>query len=65
MTGQQFAAGDRVRIVGDHPWKGHSGTVNEPMAVAGATGWVVTLDDQAGLRAFAEARNLRGARGDG
>jgi len=38
--------GDRVRIVGAHPWRGHSGTITGPIA-PGPHGldWIVDLPD--------------------
>jgi hypothetical protein len=42
--GSSFAPGDQVRIVGAHPWSGHSGTITGPMP-AGRTAcdWIVDL----------------------
>ena len=41
-----FAAGDRVLIVGKHPWAEHTGTLVEygPYGL-GWHGWLVLLDD--------------------
>ena len=46
MTIPGFAIGDRVRIVGAHPWRGHAGTITEPFESPSAPDlkWKVALD---------------------
>jgi len=58
--GYDYAPGDRVTIVApDHPWSGCSGTISGPMDAGKEAGWVVDLDDQAGLQCWAPDRELR------
>ena len=56
-----FKPGDHVRIVGAHPWRGHSGTITEPMP-AGPHGldWIVDLPDVF-MTAGVTEKNLRPA----
>lgn len=46
MTTPQFSIGDRVRIVGAHPWSGHAGTIEGPLDIPTAPDlkWKVNLD---------------------
>lgn len=39
-----FSVGDRVRLVGSHPWAGSSGTVVSSFTAAGLD-WEIRLDD--------------------
>ena len=57
-----FAAGDRVVIVGAHPWRGRAGTIAGPFPASGDHGldWIVSLDDICVAPAVSE-RNLRHA----
>jgi hypothetical protein len=56
--------GDRIRIVGDHPWSGSSGTI---ASLEGPMGMLRVrldedLDTPAGHECFAEPRFLRAER---
>lgn len=55
MTGQ------RVRIVGDHPHIGKSGTVTGSKMVGGGPMLLIDLDhgDYSGQRCYADRRNVR------
>lgn len=57
-TPKRFKIGDRVRIVGSHPWRRHQGTIVEPMNAAGFD-WSVELDEECGHRAGCAERDLR------
>jgi hypothetical protein len=42
-----FKVGDRVRIVGSHPWSGHAGEISAPFSSASVPDlqWTVSLDN--------------------
>ena len=63
MTG--FAVGDRVFVIGTHPWSGHAGVITEPFSVPSAPDlkWRVALDDLAD--AAVSERDIRHAPGYG
>lgn len=54
-----FAVGDHVRIAGDHPWRGRTGTITRSFGKAGLD-WIVRLDVSWGDTAV-EEENLRHA----
>jgi hypothetical protein len=58
----RFAVGDRVRIVGAHPWRGHMGTISEPFRSDSAPdlAWRVSLETSWGDAAVSE-RDIRHA----
>lgn len=59
-TETRFKSGDHVKIVGVHPWRGHSGVISGPFEGSGPHGidWIVELDD-APMSAGAAEKNLR------
>lgn len=57
-TKPDFAPGDRVLIVGDHPWATRSGTIAETRETSVGRGWAVEIDGELGRRVFAEDGDL-------
>ncbi len=53
----QIRAGMRVVLVGDHPWSGHSGVVEEALETLAGPMWSVHLDN--GSNAGATTENMR------
>lgn len=60
----RFAVGDRVRIVGPHLWRGHTGTISGPFHSDSVPDlvWCVSLETSWGDAAVSE-RDIRHADG--
>jgi hypothetical protein len=59
MSGGNFKSGDRVTVVGEHPWSTHAGTlIAYEKYGLGWMGWRVELDGNCG-ECYANATDLR------